>query len=62
MVMYKIFSFLGVNIFHKHMNYKLLLHLPNKRVESDSLRRRFTPPSLAAHEGRYVPIKAYASV
>ena len=25
---------------------------PNKRVESDSLRRRFAPPPLAAHAQR----------
>ena len=28
--------------------------MPNKRVESDSLRRRFPPPPLAAHAQRYV--------
>ncbi len=28
--------------------------LPNKRVERDSLRRRFAPPPLAAHAQRYV--------
>jgi hypothetical protein len=26
--------------------------MPNKRVESDSLRRRFAPPPLAAHARR----------
>ena len=29
--------------------------MPNKRVESDSLRRRFAPPTLAAHAQRYIP-------
>lgn len=32
---------------------------PNKRVKSDSLRRRFAPPPLAAHAQRYVIAQNY---
>lgn len=34
-------------------NNETVVMSPNKRVESDSLRRRFAPPPLPAHAQRY---------
>lgn len=34
------------------------MRVPNKRFETDSPRRRFAPPSLAAQAQRYVSVRA----